>query len=246
MKRMGLVGFGRFGQLIYQKLKADVEIRIHDPYQQRRLKDKALPFVGFEQIAEMPYLLLAVPVSAFEKTVQSLAGKLKPGTLVMDVCAVKRYPIALMKKYFAPEINIVGSHPLFGPDSAADTLADHLMIIYPVRIPRKHFREVREFWGRYDLTLIRMHPDSHDQLMAWTLALTHFLGRGLSSLPLPQTGLSTRDYQNLLQLIQKINNDTPELFRDMHRFNPYTKKMREAVIQSLQKLRNELDDLQQE
>jgi prephenate dehydrogenase len=118
------------------------------------------------------------------------------------------------------------------------------MIICPARINDESLESVKKFWTSFGIRLIEMTPDEQDRLMAWTLAMTHFLGRSLVELPLPDTGIATRDYQNLIQLMRKINRDTWDLFEDMHRFNPYTKEMRESIVGAMNRLKEQLDKSQ--
>ena len=164
--------------------------------------------------------------------------------LVMDVCAVKMYPIKIMEQNLPKKVHILGSHPLFGPDSVQNSLKGHIMIITPHRVSSNRLSEVKTFWQEQGLKLVEMSPEEQDRLMAWTLALTHFLGRGLNGLPLPDTVVSTKDYQNLLKLMRKINRDTWELFHDMHRFNPFTREMRKMLLKSMSDLKTELDQLE--
>jgi prephenate dehydrogenase len=177
------------------------------------------------------------------KCCQKIAPFVSSSSIIMDVCAVKSYPMDIMKKYLAPDIQILGSHPLFGPDSVKDSMQGHTMIICPVRINSDSLQATKK-WRNFGIQLIEMTADEQDRLMAWTLALAHFWESSLVELPLPDTEIATRDYQNLIQLMKKINRDTWDLFEDMHAFNPYTREMREAMVKSLNRLKEKLDHSQ--
>ncbi len=45
-------------------------------------------------------------------------GRLAPDVLVMDTCSVKTHPVGLMERMLPATISILGTHPMFGPDSA--------------------------------------------------------------------------------------------------------------------------------
>ncbi len=243
MKKLGLIGFGRFGQLIYRHIHNGVHIQVYDPFRSEDQSLKSIHFVNLKEVCNNPFIMLAVPVGAMESVTNKMSEYVPNKTVVMDVCAVKQYPINIMLKNFNSNIQILGSHPLFGPDSAKYSLKDHLIIMTPARISDADFRNIKEFWQQFGIKIIEMSPEEQDKLMAWTLALTHFLGRGLNGLPLPDTVVSTKDYQNLVKLMKKINRDTWELFHDMHRFNPFTKEMREMLLQSMKDLKTELDQI---
>jgi prephenate dehydrogenase len=244
MKKMGLIGFGRFGQVLFHQLHKILEISIYDPFKSEEKSMDNLSFSTLPEVCEKPYIILAVPVSALQDVTKKIAKYLNPKSIIMDVCAVKKYPIEVMEKNLPKDIEILGSHPLFGPDSVQNSLEGHLMIITPHRISASNLTEIKTFWQKLGIKILEMSPDEQDRLMAWTLALTHFLGRGLNGLPLPETVVSTRDYQNLLQLMRKINRDTWELFHDMHRYNPYTREMRKMLLKSMSDLKAELDQLE--
>ncbi len=241
MIKVGLFGYGRFGKLLYEQLKKHVHIAVYEPV--RRPAEQGDPeFLSLEKICRNNLIILAVPVSVVPQISDQISGLVAPGTIIMDVCAVKQYPLSVLQEKLPPDIQIFGSHPLFGPDSVQDSMEGHVMITSPVRISSHSLKMVQDFWQGFGIRLVEMTPQEHDRLMAWTLGLTHFLGRGLKHLPLPATDVATRDYQNLIQLMEKINRDTWELFLDMQRYNPFTADMRRKLIQSLNNLKDELDE----
>jgi prephenate dehydrogenase len=243
MKKVGLIGFGRFGKLFYQQLSKKILVEVYDPGQSRKTEYNDIPFTDLPQVCTNELVILAVPISNIPKVSNEIASIIAAGTTVMDVCAVKTYPLQILDQQLPENVHLLGSHPLFGPDSVQNSLLDHLLILTPYRIPTAKLEEYKKFWIDFGLKIVEMTVEEHDRLMAWSLALTHFLGRSLNDLPLPDTGVATRDFQNLIQLTQKINRDTWELFEDMHRFNPYTREMREMLVETMITLKEKLDGL---
>ncbi len=246
MKNLAIVGFGRFGQLLYRYFKPQLPVGVVDPYQAIKRKYRKIPFITPDQLGEFEYVILATPVSAVQTVAEEIRECLAPDTIVMDVGAVKTYPLSVLQKELPPEVHIIGSHPLFGPDSASHGLSGHTMILTPTRTDKMVFQKVKTFWVEQGVEVVELTAHEQDRLMAWTLALTHFLGRALVQLPLPDTPIATRDYKFLKNLIRKINRDTPELFLDMHRYNPYTAEMRAALAEAIDSLKSNLDHLQKE
>lgn len=241
MSSLGLLGFGRFGQLIYKHLKKHIDISIYDTIDPDNFSNSNLNFKNLANVCQSQFIVLAVPVSHIESLSKKIASYLKPGTVVIDVCAVKKYPLQILQNKLPTHIEILGSHPLFGPDSATDSLEGHKIILSPLRINKQKYQLIRDFLEKINLRIVEMSPEKHDHLMAWTLSLTHFLGRGLSSLPLPEHDITTMDYQNLRQLIKKVDRDTWELFEDMHLFNPYTAEVREKLLETLTQLKDKIE-----
>ncbi len=244
MKNIGLIGFGRFGQLLQKHLQRRSEIAVWDPSQAGSPSHRNVNFRSLESVCDRSLLILAVPVSALEKVVRQIAPFVGPETIVMDVCAVKLYPLRIMSEVFPKEIEILGTHPLFGPDSARETMQGHQMIIVPERISLSRLDVIKKFWSQWEIELVEMSAEEHDRLMAQTLALTHFLGRALNEMDLPLSPHTTQDYRNLMKLKEKINRDTFELFEDMHRYNPFAQEMRELLLNSIAAMKAQLDSLE--
>ncbi len=239
--KIGLIGFGRFGSLLFQHISTVANVTVYDPGQSQKKEYQHIPFVQLPQVGDNELIILAVPVRAVHEVSQSIAPYLQAGSIVMDVCAVKEYPLQVMEKLLPKNIYILGSHPLFGPDSVQNSLQGHFMILTPFRIPTTVLAMLKKFWSDLGVKIVEMSAEEQDRLMAWSLALTHFLGRSLHDLPLADPTVSTRDFQNLISLTQKINRDTWELFEDMHRFNPYTREMRQMLSENILALKEKLD-----
>jgi prephenate dehydrogenase len=244
MNSIGICGFGRFGKVLYEQFKNYAEIKIYDPFIEKKYNPGKYPFRNLEQICQCQLIILAVPIAKIKNLINELKGLVKSDSIIMDVCAVKTYPIKLLLDNIPEDVEILGSHPLFGPDSVTTSLSGHTIILTPARISQQKLKRIKSFLAKFDLKIVEMSPDEQDRLMAWTLALTHFLGRSLNNLPLPNPNIATKDYQNLLRLIKKVNQDTYELFEDMHRFNPYTVEMRKSLLKSMKKLKKNLDVLE--
>jgi prephenate dehydrogenase len=244
MKTLGLIGFGRFGNLLYNQLKDALDIQIFDPIKVSEPTSGNLPFTHLAEICKNDLIILAVPVSKIESVCQEMKPHVPNDSIIMDVCAVKSYTLKVMSNCFSDKVKILGTHPLFGPDSVQESMRDHLMILTPYRISKNKLKQIKKFWESFGIKIIEMTPDEQDRLMAWTLAMTHFLGRSLNGLPLPETNIATQDYRNLINLMEKINQDTWELYEDMHRYNPYTVEMRTLLLESMQQMKEKLDKSQ--
>jgi prephenate dehydrogenase len=83
------------------------------------------------------------------------------------------------------------------------------------------------------LKVVKTTPEQHDREAARSLALVHFIGRGLDRLKLKPQPVTTLGYERLLKVNETVTNDTWQLFRDMHRYNPYAKKARQKLLKAL-------------
>lgn len=214
---IGIIGYGRFGKLLHKNLKAKHKIKI---YQKETAKDS---------LVKCDLVILAVPMNVLEIVVKEIKNKINKKAIIMDVCSVKVLPSKILKKYI--KNNILATHPLFGPDSAKKGFFSHKMVFCPLNIMRNNFLKVKKVFTNLGVKDIICTPEEHDQMMARSQALVHFLGRSLKNIK-PQI-IATPDYYNLLAMMDKVWNDTWELFYDMQILNPYAEKERKKFISNV-------------
>ncbi len=105
------------------------------------------------------------------------------------------------------------------------------MVFCRLRIDDVAYGRVKQLFTARGVKVIECTPKEHDQIMARTQALVHFIGRALVGLTAQE--ISTPDYVNLLQMMTKVTNDTKELFYDMQTLNPYAADMRDDLLRKL-------------
>lgn len=246
MKRLGLVGLGQFGQLAARILKDHFEVVASDaaPDAAARAKALGVAFGPLEAAAGCDVVVVAVPVAAMRGVFAAIAPHLKPGALVVDVGSVKVLPAQWMRELLPAHVDIVATHPLFGPQSVArDGLPGLRFVVCPVRSEsgRGDRSETVAAFGRsLGLAVTVTTPEEHDQEMAYVQALTHLIGRSLVNLGIPNEDLATPSYQHLLELCGLIGADTFELFTAIQTQNPYAPKVVEAFVGEARKLLDEV------
>jgi prephenate dehydrogenase len=90
------------------------------------------------------------------------------------------------------------------------------------------------------LVLIESTPEDHDEQIAVSLALTHYIGRSLSAFGAAPLDIDSEGYKRLLHILEVVENDTWQLFYDMHQYNPYAQEKRAAFIQAMQRINDQL------
>ena len=63
-------------------------------------------------------VVVAVPVAAMPAVFDAIAPHVRPGALVADVGSVKMLPTRWMLERLPGHVDLVATHPLFGPQSA--------------------------------------------------------------------------------------------------------------------------------
>ena len=240
MRRLGLVGFGQFGQLAARLLKDHFEIVATDvaPAAEAAARAMGVRFAALEEVAACEIVVVAAPVSAMRSVFTAIAPHLKPGALVADVGSVKMLPAQWMAEILPAHVDIIATHPLFGPQSARDGLKGLRFVVCPIRGDR-HER-VAAFGRSLGLTVTVTTAEEHDREMAYVQALTHLIGRSLVNIGIPDEQLKTPSYQHLLELCGLIGADTFELFTAIQTQNPFAPEVARAFVQQAQSLLDEV------
>ena len=72
-------------------------------------------------------------------------------------------------------VSILATHPMFGPDSAADSLQDRKICLCRVRVPEKQYNRIKTYLTSKGLIVIEATAQEHDKQIATSLSLTHFM-----------------------------------------------------------------------
>ena len=240
--KVGIIGFGRLGKLCASHMVKDFDLYIYDKVDKTEeiKKINAKP-TRIKEFGICDIVIPFVPISEFENTVIELKKYLKPGCLVIDVCSVKEHPVKVMKEHFSEEIQILATHPMFGPDSAKDTLFGTKVAIHPERINIDLYNSIKSYLQRNGVKTIETTPEKHDKEIANTLVLTHVIGRTLVDMNVEDHEIDTKGYRRLLKILQTVENDSWQLFDDMNSYNQYAKPIRENFKKSLMNIFKRLE-----
>lgn len=238
---IGIIGFGRFGKLTARYLTEDFEVRVFSRTEKsREIKTTGARPATLKSVCRQKIVILCVPISTLKDVLNEIGPMLKKDAVVVDVCSVKVYPTDWMNALLPDRVSILGTHPMFGPDSASDSLKGHKIFLSRVRIGNDLYQKIRGYLASKKLVIMESTAADHDEQIAISLALTHFIGRALSEFGATPLKMDTEGYKRLLHILDVVENDTWQLFHDMHRYNPYAKEKRVAFMGAVQKINNRL------
>ncbi|KDD75242.1 hypothetical protein H632_c790p2 [Helicosporidium sp. ATCC 50920] len=122
---IGIVGFGTFGQFLARRLVS----RGHEVLATSRTDHteaaRQLGVTYYQDANDFcechpDVVVLATSILSLESVLRSLPlQRLKRSTLVVDVLSVKEFPRRLLLSRLPAEVDILCTHPMFGPDSGA-------------------------------------------------------------------------------------------------------------------------------
>jgi prephenate dehydrogenase len=181
-----------------------------------------------------------VPVSQIQHVSRDLHHLLKAGTIIVDVGSVKLKPTEMMLAELPPDVDIVGTHPLFGPQSAQHGLNGLKIAVCPVR-GNSHWRIAAFLKTAFQLQPIITTADAHDREAATVQGLTHLIAKVLIEMePLP-TKMTTVSYDLLLEAIRMVKDDAPSVLDAIERANPYSLKVREEFFSKAAMIRSRFE-----
>ena len=226
---VGIFGLGRFGSFWGNLLARNFEVVGYD-IDAERIFPESVRRVDLQGLCAYRTIFLCVTIRALPDALRSIAPLLEDGTLVADTCSVKVLPARWMREILPSGTLILATHPMFGPESAKAGLDGLALMMDPLRMEAEDFRFWEDEFRSWGLSTVRMDCDRHDREAAYSQALTHFVGRSLHRMGLPETEIATRWYRSLHAIARQCVRDAPELFEDMQRFNPYAAGMRGALL----------------
>lgn len=226
-RQLGLIGYGAFGRLAARHLSGWFDILAHDPDAEG---DDHASLTDLATVAACPVVVLAVPVGVIEQTVADIAPHLAPDALVVDVGSVKVRPAQAMAKGLPPGVRVVGTHPLFGPQSAADGLAGLRIAVCPVGDDRAAWRVAAFCRSALGLKVFVTTAEDHDREAATVQGLTHLIARVLIAMePLPSR-MTTASFEKLMQAVEMVRHDSPAVYDAIERDNPFSAGVRERFF----------------
>ena len=221
--KIGIVGFGRFGQFLAENIK-----KYHNVIATSRNNylDKAnelnIPFINDLDVfmnQDLDIIIFSVSILSFSDVINSIDKDLLEGKLLVDVLSVKDHAKSIFLKLNL-ETDILCTHPMFGPDSAKLSWNNLPFIYEKVRINDIDRCELfLNFFKNMGCKCIEMNCSEHDNYSANSQFITHFIGRILKKMNVKSTPINTKGYENLLDVMNNTCNDSNELFEGLYNNN---------------------------
>jgi prephenate dehydrogenase len=233
MAEIGIVGFGQFGQFMAQHLAPFFDVAACDAADLRQKAERiGVRWLDFEAVVARQTVVFAVPLRSLETVLRRAAPHLRKDALCLDVCSVKIEPLRLMRELLPETVEIVGTHPLFGPQSGRERIEGLRIALCPSRTTRA--KSVKKFLAEdLKLKVLEKTPEEHDREMAHVQALTHFVARALDELHVIDSDLATVSYEELMRAARLVSEDSWELFQTIQLGNPFAATKRRAFIEKL-------------
>jgi prephenate dehydrogenase len=181
-------------------------------------------FFTLQEAATADIVILAVPIHALETWIRNIVPLMRSNAVLVDVSTVKKYPVALLKKY-AKGVRYIATHPMFGPESYKKKGGDvtgFRIVVAAHTMPTSVYMAYKKHIATFGFDILEMSADAHDKSSAETLFLTHLVGQIVSRGKFVRTDIDTVSFGYLMDAVESVKHDK-KLFRDVFRYNPYCK-----------------------
>jgi len=248
---IGIVGFGNFGQFLARRFVEAGHTVIgtsRGDYTEDARGIGAEFFADIDDFCEQhpDVVVLSSSILSLDSVIRSLpVQRLKRSTLFVDVLSVKVFPKNLLLEVLPKEVDILCTHPMFGPDSGKGSW-DGLNFMYePVRIGTSKDRQDRMekfigFFRSQGCRMVEMTCEEHDKAAASTQFITHSVGRTLGAMNLERTDIDTKGYESLMSLVENTTNDSFELYYGLFLYNPNATEELERLEQAFDQVKRRL------
>lgn len=241
IQSVGIMGFGAFGQLIAENLQNHFDLVICDPgfNESREASCLSFSFYDVHALSKCDLVILAVPVQKMGQAIRELKPYLKKGAIVLDVGSVKMNPVEVMKKELPSDVEIIGTHPLFGPQSAKNGMKGLNIAICPIR--GKAATRITAFIRKqFGLKVYFVTPEKHDKDMAVVQGLTHLIAKILLQMePFPEH-LTTASFDLIKEAIEMVRYDADCVYQAIETDNPYAQIVREEFFSTAEQVTSNL------
>ena len=233
---LGIIGYGRCGQLAAEVLERDFQVVATDV---RDLAGQAaargVAWGDLAACASRPTVLLAVPVRTMPQVLEAIAPHLREGATVVDMASVKVEPMRWMEELLPASVSRVGTHPLFGPESAPErNIRGQRIVICEAEGCAPAARSIEVIARRLGLESIRLDPETHDREMARSQALVFLIARALTSAGLGGSQYGTPSERRVWSALNMTAADTDELYEDILKLNPFAPESTRALVEAVE------------
>lgn len=187
------------------------------------------------EIRSSNIVMISVPINITEKTISDIAPKMPHDSLLMDITSIKTGPMEAMIKYAPPDVEILGSHPMFGP-SIPDIRGQIVIFTQVEGKCGKWFPIIKSLYENNGAHIEIMSAAEHDRMMAVVQGLTHFayitIGTVFRELEFDvarSRRFMSPIYDIMLDLVGRILAQNPYLYA-MIQMNPEVAKVHKAYI----------------
>ena len=187
--QISIIGCGLIGSSIFKSLKKagsvkkiityDNDKSVNEVIKKNKLSDEMFNNVG-DAVKNSDLVIIATPISSFEKVLNSIEGNLKVGSILTDTCSVKIGVSKIFQKKKLKNSICIPGHPVAGIENSgpkagfADLFKNRWTILTPSKSTDENtIQKVSNFWESLGSKVKIMSDEDHDKILTFTSHLPH-------------------------------------------------------------------------
>ncbi len=188
LKKVAIYGIGFMGASLSLALRKNFpEVRILGLGRNRKKLEKARRKKIISEIVEFPpedtqIFILSIPVRNIPEILKKLINKISPYTLITDTGSTKLWLKEKIYKFLPSSYSYIGSHPFCGSEKQGmeeanpDIFQGSICFVTPEEEEEKgRVKFLRNFWESIGSKVILTSSSRHDEIVAFTSHLPHFV-----------------------------------------------------------------------
>lgn len=192
--------------------------------------------ISWESLSEFEVVVSCVPLSLGAETYDKIKKFAREDVLIRDICSIKEQPVSRLDQSGLQ--SYIATHPMFGPYSYAKKWSSleglRLVVTWSTCSDSLLSSRTRRFESLW-LVLIFMSHAQHDQYLAKTLFLTHYVAQIVHESWFDRTEIDTVSFGFLMDAVESVKHDKA-LFLDIWAYNPYCKKIIWEFVKAQQEI----------
>lgn len=185
-------------------------------------------------------VVVSVSIENTLEVIEEVAPEVNEGSVLMDFTSVKAEPCRLMASLAREGVEVIGTHPMFGP--RVTSFEGMVFILTPVRASY-WLQWLRAWLKEKKARVIETTPEEHDRVISVVQGMTHFIYIASAS-ALAELDLDVKEtrrfsspiYELMLDLIARIVGQNPSLYAGIQMLNPQVKRVHRSFIAEAQEL----------
>lgn len=244
----GLIG-GSIGLGLKQRCLAKLVIGVG----RRKLSlDKALEIKAIDEgtceieaaVKRADIIILATSVDLIPGFAKEIVPFMKRGAILTDVGSTKEYIVSQINQVFKEKGDtccFIGAHPLAGSErrgvefALPDLFEGSICVLTPTNVsPKEGRKKITELWLALGAEVKILNPRAHDEVVAFTSHLPHFVASGLTNVIQEE---HWRYGANGLKDTTRVASGDPELWSSI------CKQNRIALVSALRQFSEEIKSM---
>ena len=189
--QISIIGCGLIGSSIFKSLKKagsvkkiityDNDESVNEIIKKNKLSDEIFNNVG-DAVKNSDLVIIATPISSFEKVLNSIESNLKVGSILTDTCSVKTGVSKIFEKKNLKNSTCIPGHPVAGIENSgpeagfADLFKNRWTILTPSKkIDGETIKKLSSFWESLGSKVKIMTDEDHDKILTFTSHLPHVI-----------------------------------------------------------------------